>query len=211
MKKSLILSLAGLFLFGGVVFAAPSSNRNQIPEPTQTGIKLSSLRIGSTEDDAIRVFKLVRFSTQSPNQAAVVSGDALVYDTNSADGVSVRYTTTSADGSFAGIAVTTIQSADAGSTTAFDDLGHRNWGWICVHGPVLANNTAGGTNGAVAGSIMITSTDSGKITTTSSPGTAVDGVGILRETQAAANKGGFVLKATAATTGTSTLVFVENT
>lgn len=209
MKKSILMSLLAVFALGTVSFAATTSNRNPIPEPSGNGIKYSTLRVGASEDDPIRVFKLVRFSTSGANQAAVVSGDALVYDTNSADGVSVRYTTTSADGSFAGFAVTTIQSADPGSTVAADDIGHRNWGWVVVHGPALCNITAGGSNGAAAGNPIITSKDSGQSTTPEAIiGNAAANISNAANTAGATN--GFVMVAPASATATQMKVFVKS-
>lgn len=199
MKKSIILSLMAMFALGTVSFAANTSNRNPIPEPAGNGIKLSSIRIGATEDDPIRVFKLVRFTSADAGSPSIASGDVVVYDTNSADGVSVRLTTSSADPAIAGIAVTAIQSADGGSTSAFDDIGHKNWGWICVHGPALVNQ--GGVNGASVGNIFITSSDPTRVTTvpTLNASTGANGAG---------SKGGFYLVVGTAGS-TSSKVFVE--
>jgi len=153
MKKFFALSLSALML----ALAVPSFAGG----PYDVGeIKGTPRKQG----EPVRTYKLVRFSTRGPNIASLTSNDVVVYDTNSGDGVSVRTTTTSADASIAGIVSMTIPSADSASTNAFDDAGKRNWGFILVHGPAKAKASAGGTNGAAAGTFWITSKDSGAIT-----------------------------------------------
>lgn len=156
------------------------------------------------------VIILVRNSLTGINQVGIASEDAVVYDTNSDDGVSVKLTTVSADGALAGIAVTTILTSDAATgTTAYDDYGRRNWGYVLVHGKCTAKVTAGGTNGNVVGAPFITSTDSGAITTYYSFDSAVtvaDRVNtVLR---IGSNKGGFFYN-TADGSSTSVPVQVE--
>ena len=153
----------------------------------------------------VRVLKRVRFASNDANAVGIVSGDAVKYDTVSDDGVTVAFATTSKDGAFAGIAVTTIQTADSASASAQDDAGRRNWGWIIVHGPANANVTAAGTNNNAVGAVLITSRDQGKVTTFETP---TGSVASLDTAIAAANSGGFFYDAASAS-DTTVEVFVN--
>lgn len=164
--KSLLLSLIALLVVSGTSFA-------MINTPTKNGIVLRSE--GGKQNESVVVYKLVRYGTfLGPSGSGIapslVSGDAVVWDTNSADAISVRTTTTSADGAFAGIVAATIVSADTTQSTsgnAEDDNGRNNWGYIAVHGgPIYANITAAGANVPAVGDMLITSVDAGKVSTT---------------------------------------------
>lgn len=126
---------------------------------------------GGRQSDPVRVIKLVRYASRDTGaslnvSAPIASGDAVKYDIISDDGVTVSWSfANSGDAAFAGIAVTSIPTPDSGSTSALDDLGKRNWGWILIHGPVVANVVAGGTNSHSAGDPFIMSNDAGRITT----------------------------------------------
>ena len=166
MKKYIVALtlLASTLMLGGVSYA--------VDLPSNEGI-IKRIN-GARQSTATRVYKLVRFGANSINGTQAISaGEAVVYDTISDDGITIRRTTTSADGAFAGIAVTAILSSDATSgTTALDDWGRRNWGYVLVHGKVPANSTAGGSNNAQVGDVVITSTDAGMITTIPNRATA---------------------------------------
>lgn len=164
---------------------------------------------GQKADEPARVLKRVRFAFT--NLPAVVSGDVVVYDTQTFDdGVTIRKTTTSADGSVAGIAVTAIQTADSGAETTLASVdaqrASRNWGYILIHGPIQAKISAGGGNSCSAGDIAYTSSDSGAVTGLDSvAGTAATGALVKKST----NGFGFFMDAC---DGSATLqkVFVEN-
>ena len=67
----------------------------------------------------------------------IVSGDVLVCDTTSADGITVsKCIVTSPNDTtyFAGVAVTPIMSANTTSIHGYD----RNWGYMAIHGYCLA-------------------------------------------------------------------------
>ena len=168
------ISLSLVMLLGvTVAYAAPN-------EPNFSTYVVKR-QVGSRQGDPVRVLKLVRFSTKGPNQTSVVSGDVLVYDTVSDDGVSVRLTTTSADGAIAGIAASAISSSDstAATTSAQDDAGGLNWGYIVVHGLANAKVTAGSGTGNAIGEAFTTSTDSGaagytQVTTANGAATGAD-------------------------------------
>lgn len=202
--KKIILALSLIMFSSGVAFA--------LDNPSDVG-EIKKVR-GSDQATPTKVYKLVRYVRNGVNDVAVVSGDALVYSTVSDDGVSVNLTTTSGDNAFAGIAVTAIQSSDSLTTTsATDDIGRRNWGYIQVHGPCLAKVTAGGTNGNSAGDLFITSTDSGAITgmqgatvSGDNASTTSSNTNLTRTIRNAASSGGFFLDAG---DGTTTMAEVQ--
>lgn len=124
--------------------------------------------IGARQDEPTRVYKLVRNPNRGANGVGEATGfasnDVVVYDVISDDGITVNYTTTSCDNTVAGIVAMTIPSGDNGTlpTSAADDIGRRNWGYIIVHGPAVAKvTTGGGTGGHSAGDPWFTSTDTG--------------------------------------------------
>lgn len=169
-----------------------------VGDPNSIGIKKRTT--GARQGEAVRVFKLVRHSASTPNDAGIVSEDVVVYDTISDDGITVRLTTTSNDGAIAGIAVMTIETSDATTgTSAFDDEGRRNWGYILVHGPMTASIGAGAINAAGVGAPFITSSDAGQVT-------GFQGAPPTGDLDNEAS-GGFFMDA--ATSGTAVDVFVE--
>lgn len=120
---------------------------------------------GARQGSAVRVLKLVRYDESGQNGTGVSSGDALVLSLLSDDGVTVDRSAASHDQAFVGIAAMTIQTSDATTgTSAYDDVGRRNWGWMIVHGPANAKVSAGGTNGHSAGTPFVTSTDAAAVT-----------------------------------------------
>ena len=106
---------------------------------------------GRYAGDAQRTFRLVRNGPQSTQNmttaAAITAGNLVIWDTTTNpygnDGVSVALTTTSGDSRVAGMAITAIPTRDAstysvqgamGVTTATEDVGQANWGWIQTYG-----------------------------------------------------------------------------
>lgn len=152
--RNLALAIS-LVLVSSVAYAFPS-------EPTFDETRKNQ---SSRQATPYREIQLVRFPTQGANSIAV-SGDVAIWNTVSDDGVSIALTTTSADARIAGVVCVTIFSPDnATATSALDDIGHRNWGWIITRGLANVKVTAGGTNGHGVGDVFITSTDSGAATT----------------------------------------------
>ena len=118
----------------------------------------------TTDREPTRVLRFFRFSDYDANDTTIASGDALVLDNVSDDGITVIRTTSSADSALVAIACVAIPTADTSSTTFRDDRGHRNWGWGVVSGKADANLTAGGNNSPTAGVSFITSGDAGTVT-----------------------------------------------
>ena len=156
--------LSILFAIGLLTSTAYATNYPSIEQYELKGPK------GGRSGQPTITLKLVRWGNGGPNTASLASGDVVVYDTNSDDGVTVDTTASSHDARVAGVLVTTIQTADINSTSAFDDEGHRNYGYVIVHGPAWAD--AGGDNGATVGQAWITSKDTTKLTTWESTVTA---------------------------------------
>jgi len=203
MRKYILIALSAVFMAtSGVAYAA---------DPTIAGWDNKSKYAQQAGQGGTRqtvTLKLVRYAAGEQNAASILSGDAVVYSTVSDDGISVTRSSTSADGAFAGIAVTTILTADTAQNSPYEGWGKRNWGWIQVHGKVVANVTAGGGNGAAVGDFFITSSDAGQITTIvnrTSEGEV--NAGSLREVAA---KGGFFMDSLASdASSTSVDVFVN--
>ena len=201
MKKFLYSLLVGSVLLAPVAAYA-------VPEPTFETWSTKSSQVGK-QGNPVRVLKLIRMASRDANTVSAASGDVVVYDKTSDDGVTVAHTTTSADGAIAGILATSVATADGASTKAQDDAGHRNWGWMVVHGPMTANVIAGGTNGNSAGHRFITSRDTAAVSTFEDLGTfTVDAAAVEQATRTAGSTGGFFYDA-ADTTSTTVDVFVE--
>lgn len=198
MRKHYLASLLAFVLLG------VSTSAFAFSEPSSIG---HNKRVrGSDQHVDSKVFKLVRNGVIGAQGISMVSGDAVIYDTTSDDGVTVALTTTSADGAFAGICVTAIPSSDGTTTTtsALDDIGRRNWGYIQVHGRALAKVSAGGQNAAAPGDLFITSGDSGAVTTmlrVAGTNTTTTELGKIAQ-----GRGGFFYDAA---DGTSTMVEVQ--
>lgn len=177
-----------------------------------TGNSNTQLRnVGGRQSDPVVVLKLVRNASRDAAATGFISttgfqsGDALIYDLNSDDGVTVSYTIVSGDAAFAGIAAGLIPSADTASSAVSDDNGRRNWGWIVINGRCLAKTTAGGAGAPTAGQPFYTSTDTGAITsyTGATTGTYVDAVVVAKK-----RAGGFFFNADAGSS--QSVVYVDN-
>lgn len=162
---------------------------------------------GSREGEPTRKVVLVRYPSRDANAASISSGDALIWDTVSDDGVSVQKSEVSGDNAFAGIAATTIQSAEVAAGSAKADAGYRNWGYMVVWGPTTANVTAGGTGAHSAGDFFITSNDLAKITTMNSRAGTTDMI-LAEGRKLIGGRGGIFLDAVTAA-DTTAEVFVQ--
>jgi len=198
-----IISLSVIVMLLGI-----SASAYAVPDPAFSTWTVKR-QVGSRQGDPVRVIKLVRFSTKDPNGTSVVSGDALVYDTVSDDGVSVRMTSTSVDGAVAGVVCSsTILTADNAQNSAIDANGARNWGWIVVSGLTTVRVApGGGLNGAAVGQPFVTSIDTGAATTfeTLSVDSTAD---VTRNARLAASTAGFFFD-TPAVGDTSVEVYVQ--
>lgn len=194
LKLSLILALMAVFM---------SSVSMAYNEPSDPG-EIKGVR-GARQSQPPKVYVIVRFPQTGPN-AELLSGDVVVWDTTSADGVTINTTTTSGDNAVAGIVAGGIQSADQANTAAGDE-GRRNWGYVQVYGKAVVNYNAGGINGASAGDPWITSIDAAKVgNIIGAAGNAVGEIDLIADKHGAA--GGFFL-VTPGGSDTSTEVFVR--
>lgn len=209
MKKSIyaVLMVAALLAIHTEAFAIGAAGRDT---PATSGARLEN-NVDGKEWDAPKVITLVRWpfnnngGVSQTNVAAPVSGDVVIYDFVTADdGVTIRKTSTSADGAVAGVLVTSIQTSDSaeGTSSTFDS-GRRNWGYMMIHGPVIANLTASGGNGCSTGDAAITSTDVGKVTTLENDGISPN----FAQVKAAGNKVGVFMDS--CSSATTNRVFVE--
>lgn len=134
MKKLFAFSLVfalmvGLSISGFAITQPDTTNSNIIikaPEGSQSGKPVVEVR-------------LVRYGLRDPNSQPLASCTAVVWDQNSADGVTVTASTVSGQSTVAGILITTLLTADSNDAT---DLSRRNWGYIAVSGRVLVSSSA---------------------------------------------------------------------
>ncbi len=201
MRKLTLLLLTLSLAFGGFAQAYDAPSYDSYNELRNAGGRSSV---------PVRVVKLVRYSNFNEDGPDVAVGDALIWDTNSDDGVSVAYSTNSRDGSFAGIAATAIKTADLSTTTAAGHDGARNWGYIVVSGYASAKVAAGAATSFAAGDRFVTSGDDGAIGTcqTMANGTTALGTNVNEAAQCHSAVGGIVLDA-GAVADTSIEVMVE--
>ena len=189
--KKFIVMLSFLMMFGGTVYAA---------EPTDPGDILGN--VGGFQSDPYKAYLIVRYVSNEDVSPSLVSGDVVVWSSVSGDGVSIERTRTSADEAIAGIVVSEIESSDnSGTTTASDDNGRRNWGYIQVYGRAIATLVSGGDNASAAGDFFITSSDPANITGLQelrgedgvASGVTADVASITSEIRAAQSSGGYFI------------------
>ncbi len=136
MKKLLIILVAAL-LIGGVAYAAG------VPQPAAVGSERMKV-VGTLPSDPQSTVLLVRYGSRYPNDGGITSGDVVVWDINSADGITVSKCVADKAVSYVGVAVTDILTA----TNSFVDAGDRNWGYIAIKGYCLARvDTSSATTG----------------------------------------------------------------
>ncbi len=148
MRKLLIALAALLISVPGWAGQQPSGkvtqNQNIVwstgGDPTVPGRDIRLVRTGFLGVTAIG---------RNTSKYAIFSGEAVVWDTNSPDGVTVTTTTTSPDLRFAGIAVASFETDDANGADAFP--GGGNWSYIAIRGWALASFDVTGTAGASFG------------------------------------------------------------
>jgi hypothetical protein len=140
-KKIFLLFIAVLLLLGGLplVYAAPASQniRDFSGSGGASGI--------TPPTEVVRV----RYGASGNSIAGLSSGDVVVWDLNSADGITISRCTVTNAMSYAGVLVTDIATADSSSVLGSS----RNWGYMAVKGYVLANID---TSAATAGELLMT-------------------------------------------------------
>lgn len=125
MRRILFLALAIVLLAGSAQAATPYPDGNNILYAQQ----------GGDNDKPTRTVVRVRYGLADPNSPTLTSGDVVVWDTTSADGITVSACIASNDSAIAGVLVTPLQTADATSVVQ----SARNWGYIAVQGYALVN------------------------------------------------------------------------
>jgi hypothetical protein len=208
MKKLFIVALIALFVAGaiGVGYAVNPAG------PGASGDVMGMQ--GRYAGDAHRTFRLVRLGAASTttwvSQSALTAGQLVIWDTTAnpygADGVTVTTTTTSQDSRIAGMIITAVPTPDANQlqgemvvTTASEDVGRPNWGWLQTYG--LSAQKATATEAVVVGNAIAASTTAGQMgpfgaatgTVYSNPGSQGN-AGFTEETIAAAGTGYIFLK-----------------
>jgi len=160
-------------LFVALGFVLCATHAYAITQPDFPGIKKSI--IGGRQSEAVRVYKRVRYAMTNPLKYSISANEVVIYDMISDDGYTISKSGVSADTAIAGIAVTEIQSAPAGTITdGRDHEGKRNWGYIQVHGPCIAKVLY---TSPTVGDPFITSADNSITTGASVTDRAVGSVG----------------------------------
>lgn len=150
MKKFFVFVLAlSLFGLGGLTV-------------TNADVQIDSGQVKSTAAIKFFVARYARTGAVGTNGGFSISKDSVVvWDSTSADGVTVNTTTTIGDGLVAGITLDEILGSSRDNTAATDD-GYSNWGRVQTwgfHADVRAE-TAGGTT---AGTILCSAVTAGDI------------------------------------------------
>jgi hypothetical protein len=144
----------------------------------------------------------IRYPYTHKDGTTLSSGDVVVWDINSDDGLTISACTVSCDSKIAGVLITNVMTDDNG-TSAGESGNGTNWGFMAVRGKVLAK-VCGLIN--VGDKIMPSSAVIGAATILSPDQTMV-GVGHVDNGAGAAYWGilGIALDAHASATGTSTI------
>ena len=138
MKKTLLI-LVALLMVAGLAHAGAA------PAPAHTNAV--SVSGNGSPGTPVQEYILVRYPHRGDDPqiniaAAITSGDVLVWNTTSADGVSISVDIQGYG--FAGVAVTEILTPDTNKV----DLTEDNWGYMCIRGYCLAKvDTSNSTTG----------------------------------------------------------------
>lgn len=132
MRRLFLLVLVAL-LCGGVVYAADlSRSYSDYASPNAEIFGASGGKTGiSPGTEIIKV----RYAMMDANSNNLNSGDVVSWDCVSADGVTITACVADVSGSFAGVLVTTINTADSASKNGNE----RNWGYMAIKGYCLAS------------------------------------------------------------------------
>ena len=175
-KKISLITLA-ILLISGVAFAGTVNNEHSSTQYSGAIIWQGPRDI----DEPLQIVVPVRYSSCEANETSIASGAALIWDTNSADGVSVtKALGTDGDLRFAGIAVTTLLTQDSGSLDADD-----NWGMMCIKGYCLASMDSSTTIGSETAALGVS--DGGGLTDVANVAESKD-VATLLQTSSAGQK-----------------------
>jgi len=139
MRKLFLVVLAAL-LICGVAQAAV----NTIPTPGSSAV-IYQTTTGSLITTVSTVIIPVRYASMRANDPSLASGDVVIWDTVSADSLTISGCITDNDSTYAGVLVTTIATADSAAKTGNE----RNWGYMAIKGYCLAKvDTSESTTGA---------------------------------------------------------------
>jgi len=135
MKNLFRFFLVALFIVG-LVYSAEAVTNDYASQNVEI-LGASGGALGTTPPTVIMKVRYSRMDATPQSSGSVISGDVLIWDTNSADGITVSRCVVDSPNDtvyFAGVAVTDILSADSTSTIAVT----RNWGYMAVKGYCLA-------------------------------------------------------------------------
>jgi len=140
MRRLFVLTLAVLMICG-----IASAAVNSIPTPTSRAV-IYRTATGSSITEVGTVIVPVRYGNADDNAPSLASGDVVIWDTTSADAITISGCITDNAVTYAGVLVTTIATADV--TDVSNNA--RNWGYMAIHGYCLAKvDTSESTTGAL--------------------------------------------------------------
>ena len=127
--KKILSFLMAILLMSGIAFAAQPGNR------TSPGIG-DIMGNGGVPSDPHRIFRLVRCvpASGSADITTISANSIVIWDTTSADGVTVTTTTNSCDSRVAGVLVVSALTPESLGKTAAEAIGRRNWTWLQTYG-----------------------------------------------------------------------------
>lgn len=142
MKKILFVSLILCLCLGiGVSFAEFPQSENVVDIGGNYG------SVGTTPPTKIL---RVRYAMQQANAMTISSGDVVIWDTTSKDGLTISACVTDNASNYAGVLVTSIPTADNISQV---NQNTRNWGYMAVQGYALAKVDT--SNAATGGKLYV--------------------------------------------------------
>lgn len=145
MKKLFSVVLVALFLMVGFVVTSEAIS-NFAADNAQIRGTFGGKEGISPAVVPVRV-RYARIPTNPQADETIASGDVLVWDTSSADGITISRCIVDSPNDtthFAGVAITTIPTADSTTIRASD----KCWGWMAVSGYCLAKcDTSDSTTG----------------------------------------------------------------
>ena len=135
MKKLLVCIVVLALIFGVSTQAMAKSSRMNRPDDQSINIVYKHPTGADITNPTVEC-RIVRYGKAGPNELGIESGDVLIWDETSADGITISGCTVSGDAGVAGVAITAMETDDNG---AMETSPEGNWGVMAVRGKVLCN------------------------------------------------------------------------
>jgi len=136
MRKIFTLLVISLFMMTSLAFAGPA-------QPATDNYRIMNGSGGATGMTPPVEILLVRNGCEGADDTKLLSGDVVIWDTNSADGFTVSRCHTNLDQTYAGVLVTDILTPDYSGAT-LNPGSQSNWGYMAIWGYALAKTDSTG-------------------------------------------------------------------